>query len=100
MQVGNIINKGGQVVPFTIKWQKYLDVEFTPNQNPFVIPFHTLTFWTGLWDKTTQNLRNASTIQDISTGVNFLERELTIEVLAVIRKRLQQGSTNTTTYDL
>jgi hypothetical protein len=55
----------------------------------------------GLWDKTTQNLRNASTIQDISTGVNFLERELTIEVLAVIRKRLlQQGSTNTTTYDL
>jgi hypothetical protein len=69
-------------------------------QNPFVIPFHTLTFWTGLWDKTTQNLRNASTVQDISTGVNFLEGELTIEVLAVIRKRLlQQGSTNTT-YDL
>jgi len=31
MQVGNIINKGGEVVPFTIKWQKYLDVHFTLN---------------------------------------------------------------------
>jgi hypothetical protein len=88
MQVGNIFNKGGQVVPFTIKWQKYLDVDFTPNRNPFVIPFQTLTFWRGLWDRKTQNLRNASTLQDISTGVNFLESELTIEVFAAIRQRL------------
>jgi len=38
MQVRNIFNKGGQVVPYTIKWQKYLDADFTHNQNPFSIP--------------------------------------------------------------
>jgi len=48
MQVRNKFNKGGQVVPYTIKCQKYLEADITHNQNPFNIPYQTLTFWTGL----------------------------------------------------
>jgi hypothetical protein len=36
MRVRNIFNNGGQIVPFVIKWQKYMDVDFTSNQNPFI----------------------------------------------------------------
>jgi hypothetical protein len=36
----------------------------------------------------------------MSTGTTFIESELTIEIFAVTRQRLlQQGLTNTTTYD-
>jgi hypothetical protein len=35
MQVRNKFNKGGQVVPYTIKCQKYLEADIT---HPFNIP--------------------------------------------------------------
>jgi hypothetical protein len=56
--VRNIFNKGGQVVHYILKWQKYMDVDFSSNQSPLIIPYQTLKFWTGLWDGETQNQRN------------------------------------------
>jgi len=100
MTVRNIFNMGGQLVPFTIKWQKYLDVDFTSNQNPYIPPYQTLGFWTALWDSTSRNLENAAAILNISTGLTFLHSELTLEVYAITRLRLlQQGTTNVTTYN-
>jgi hypothetical protein len=37
--VKNIYNKGGQIVPYIFKWQKYLDLDFSNNQHPIVIPY-------------------------------------------------------------
>jgi hypothetical protein len=100
LSVRNIFNKGRQVVPFTIKWQKYLDVNFTSNQNPFIVSYQTLSFWTGIWDSKSRNLQNAAALRNISTGTTFLHSELTLEVYAITRLRLlQQGTTNVTTYD-
>jgi hypothetical protein len=53
--VKNIYNKGGQIVPYIFEWQKYLDLDFRNNQHHIVIPYQTLTFWTGMWDRPTQN---------------------------------------------
>jgi hypothetical protein len=100
MKIRNVFNKGGQIVPFTFKWQKYLDVDFTHDQHPY-IPYQTLCFWTRVWDSyDTQNIQNAVSIFHVSAGPTFVESELTIEVFGVTRKRLlQQGTTNTITYD-
>jgi hypothetical protein len=43
----NIFNKGGQRIPYTFKWQKYLDINFANEEHPFIIPYQTLAFWTG-----------------------------------------------------
>jgi hypothetical protein len=97
----NIFNKGGQRIPYTFKWQKYLDINFANEEQPFIIPYYTLAFWTGTWDEQkTQSIWNAKYI-DTSTGVEFLESTLAIEVYAVTRQRiLQTGNTNVETFDM
>jgi hypothetical protein len=99
--VRNIFIQGGQVVPYTLRWQRFVDVDFTKNQRPYILPYQTLTFWTGAWlPDEIPNITNFVHLQKMSTGVIFLQSGLTIELLAVTRERLlQQGSTNTTTYD-
>jgi hypothetical protein len=98
--VRNIFNKGGQVLPYILKWQKYFDLDFSVNQHPYVIPYQTLTFWTGMWDRATQNTLNFYNLHSVTSGTMFLYSHLTVEVYAVTRQRLlQQGSTNTITYD-
>jgi hypothetical protein len=104
MTIRNIFNKGGQIIKHTIKWQKYLDYDFTSNQNMFIIPYQCLAFWTAGWSQpgsgTNNNIKTANGLLAISTGITPLQSTLTVEVFAVTRQRLlQQGTTNTTTYD-
>jgi hypothetical protein len=100
--VSNIFNKGGLRIPYTLKWQKYLDVNFAKEEHPFIIPYQTLSFWTGIWD-TEANTQNiiARDINEQATGVEFIDSTLTIEVYAVTRQRLlQTGATNVQTFDM
>jgi hypothetical protein len=104
MTIRNIFNKGGQVIKHTIKWQKYLDYDFTSNQNMFVIPYQCLSFWTAGRSQPTSgsnnNIKTTNGLLAISTGITQLQSTLTVEVFAVPRQRLlQQGTTNTTTYE-
>jgi hypothetical protein len=97
--VRNIFNKGGQVLPYVLKWQKYFDLDFSVNKHPYVIPYQTLIFWTGMWDRATQNTLNFYNLHNVTSGTTFLYSLLTVEVYAVTRQRLLQiGSTNTITY--
>jgi len=96
----NMFSKVGQTLPYTLKWQKCFDLDFSSNQLPYVIPYQTLEFWTGMWDRATQNTVNFYHIANIAPGTTFLYSNLTVEVYAVTGQRLlQQGSTNTVTYD-
>jgi hypothetical protein len=68
----NIFSKGGQTIPYTLKWQKCFDLDFSTNEHPYVIPYQTLTFWTGMWERATQNNVNSYHIANISHGTTFL----------------------------
>jgi len=55
---------------------------------------------TGMWDRATQNTLKFYNLHNVTSGTTFLYSRLTVEVYAVTRQRLlQQGSTNTITYD-
>jgi len=43
--IRNIFNKSGQVIPCTLKWQKCVDLDFSKNQNPYIIPYEIMIFW-------------------------------------------------------
>jgi len=96
----NIFTRG-HTVKYVLRWQKVLDLDFTTNQRPYIVPYQTLTFWTGAWaEHTTANMTNSVTLQEISNGYNFHYSDLTIELYSITRQRLlQQGATNTVTYD-
>jgi len=68
--VRNIFNKGGQILPYTLKWQRYFDLDFSGNQHPYLVPYQTLTFWTGMWDRATQNTNQ------VESGIVPLSRYL------------------------
>jgi len=98
--VRNILTRGQQV-PFVIRWQKVMSLDFTRTFTPNIIPYQPLSFWTGTWDDTpTQNMLTFQHLLDASTGITFNYSDLTIELFAVTRERLlQQGTTNVTTFD-
>jgi hypothetical protein len=86
--VRNIFNKGGQIVLYVLKWQKYFDLDFSVHQHPYVVPYRTLTFWTVMWDRATQNTLNFYNLHNVTSGTTFLYSHLTVEVYAVTRQRL------------
>jgi hypothetical protein len=86
--VRKIFNKGGQILPYTLKWQKYFDLDFSSNQHPYILPYQTLTFWTGMWDRAAQNTINFYNLHSITSGTTFLYSHLTVEVYAVTRQTI------------
>lgn len=104
MEIFNPWNKGGQKVYHTVKTIKYLDFNFDVNQNPFIIPYQTVGYWFSMWDQTgiTENrsIINYRGLANIARGMAFIEGRIKWEVYTVTRQRLlQQGATNTLTWD-
>jgi len=40
-----------QVVPYMLRWQRMLDVNFRVGIRPYIIPYQTFSFWSGTWVK-------------------------------------------------
>nr|AVM80381.1 capsid protein [Ambidensovirus sp.] len=99
----NIFNKGNHSIYHVVKNQKYLDVNFVTNQNPYIIPYHMAGFWGSMWDST--NILDNNTISimkalnAISIGVTWIKGIITFELYSVCRQRLLTGTTSQTTWD-
>lgn len=96
----NILTRG-QIIPFIIRWQKVMTIDFTNYILPTVIPYHLLSFWTGVWDPPTlHNLQAFQSLLDISVGFVFDYSDLNIELFSITRQRiLQHASTTVMIYD-
>lgn len=85
------------------KQVRYLDWNFTDNQYPFVIPYHSMAFWMGHYDTLDDDNKTVEIgkkLNDISIAVDYLYGTIKFEVFAVTRNRLiQTGQTNGYTYD-
>jgi hypothetical protein len=91
----------GQRVPFIVRWQKVMTIDFTRSLLPTIIPYQLFFFWTGAWHNAkTQNLKTFAGLVKLSLGMTIQHSDLTIELYAITRERLlQQGATNVTTFD-
>jgi hypothetical protein len=98
--VRNVFTRG-QRVPFIVRWQKVMTIDFTQSLLPTIIPYHLFSFWTGAWDHSnTQNLRTFAGLLKLALGMTIHHSDLTIELYTITRERLlQQGATNVTTFD-
>lgn len=100
MYTRNIFNKGNQKVPFTLKRQEYVTLNFSDNDKPIVIPYQVLHWYRGPSDKLSGNIKNWDALCDISWSASYHGARIAIEVMAITRQRLLQGgSTNYKTYD-
>jgi hypothetical protein len=83
--VRNILTRG-QAIPFVIRWQKNMNIDFTNYIVPTMIPYHLLAFWTGVWDPPPlQNLTAFERLLDLSLGFELDYSDLTIELFAVTK---------------
>ena len=81
-----------------------MDLDYTSNQNPYIIPYQTAGFWftMGLDDKQKYNnsIRKYAALASTVIGEEWVKGTITVEVFNVTRNRLiQTGSTNYMTYD-
>jgi hypothetical protein len=60
MGVHNVFTRG-QIIPYILRWQLRVVLDFTQSLNPHIIPYQNLAFWTGTWIKNpTQNYATPS----------------------------------------
>jgi hypothetical protein len=79
-----------------------MEIDLTNHIVPTIIPYHLLSFWTGMWNPPPlHNLNAFEKLLELSLGLEIDYSDLTIELFAITRKRiLQQSSTNVVTFDL
>lgn len=82
---------------------RYFDINFTDDQHPIIILYHSMAFWMGHYDKedtNNQTISIAKKLHDISIAIDNLYGTIKFEIFAVTRNRLiQTGQTNGYTYD-
>jgi len=88
-------------MPYVLRWQRMLTLDFTETIRPYIIPYQMVAFWAGRWRQDPgNNVDTFRTLQLRTIGVTFEYSDLTIELFAITRERLlQQGTTNLTTFD-
>jgi hypothetical protein len=100
MGVHNVFTRG-QIIPYILRWQLRVVLDFTQSLNPLIIPYQNLAFWTGTWiTNPTQNYATFIQLQKLAAGMIFTHSDFTLELLDVTRERiLMSGSTNVTAFD-
>lgn len=94
---------GGRNIRTVIKQSRYLTADFVTNQTALIIPYQFIYFWGGGGETiqtNNQTIKNYNAIKNITWGQTWIKGKIKIELYTVTRQRLlQQGSTNTLTYD-